>query len=306
MINIMITGAARSLGFALVKNAIARGDTVFAMVRQQADEVKFGKQDNLHVVEMDIASSMSVEHAFSEVDRILAGRKLDAVVNAAGVSTPGAIELTPTAEFEATLNTNALGSLRVMKASIPRLRGHGGRAIMITSLWGQASGAMLTAYCMSKHAIESLADCARRETTGMDMHVIVVEPGVIKTDMYLRQGPTVQALLDKMSPEQHALYHPIYNRYLNLVGGPGGKGLPGAGITAEQCAIDIEQAIFDPQPQTRYQSGDDAKGMVALAKQKSDVELDAILLEHLNNRPLDESIGSSAGSEASVYSPQSN
>jgi NAD(P)-dependent dehydrogenase (short-subunit alcohol dehydrogenase family) len=274
------------------------------MVRRQADEVKFGKHDNLHVIEMDIANSTSVEQAFAEVDRILADRKLDAVVNAAGIAAPGAIELTPTAEFEATLNTNALGSLRVMKASIPRLRGHGGRVVMITSLWGQASGAMLTAYCMSKHAIESLADCARRETNGMGMHVIVVEPGVVQTDMYLGQGPKVQSLIDEMSPEQHALYHPLYTRYLNISGGPSGKGLPGAGITAEQCAIDIERAIFDPQPQTRYQSGDDAKGMVALVKEKSDVELDAIMLEHLNNRPLGDSVVSSAGAQASVYSPQ--
>ncbi|MNC38979.1 Sepiapterin reductase [compost metagenome] len=216
----------------------------------------------------------------------MAGKQLDAVINSAAVSQPGAIELTPVSEFEQVLNTNALGSLRVMKASIPRLRGHGGRAIMITSLWGHASSAMLTAYCMSKHAVESLVDCARRETDGMGMHVIVVEPGVIQTDMYKHQGPHVQGLMDAMLPDQKLAYEPLYTRYLNIVGGAAGEGAEGAGISVEQCAIDIEQALFDPEPKPRYQSGEDARKMIALARQLSDIEMDAVLKERLNNQPL--------------------
>jgi NAD(P)-dependent dehydrogenase (short-subunit alcohol dehydrogenase family) len=256
------------------------------MVRKQSDQVKFGTHNHLHVIEMDVASNVSVEQAFVEVDRLLDGQQLDAVINAAAVSQPGAIELTPVSDFENTLNTNALGSLRVMKASIPRLRGHGGRAIMITSLWGHASSAMLTAYCMSKHAVESLVDCARRETDGMGMHVIVVEPGVIQTDMYKDQGPHVQALIDAMSPEQRHSYESLYTRYLNIVGGAAGEGAAGAGISVEQCAIDIEQALLDPEPKPRYQSGEDARKMIALVRQLSDVEMDTVLRERLNNRPL--------------------
>ena len=284
MKNLIITGSARGIGFALATRAIERGDHVFAMVRKQSDETKFGKHDNLHVVVMDVADSDSVDHGFADVDRLLAGRPLDAVINAAAISMPGAIELTSIAEFEQTLNTNALGSLRLMKASIPRQRGHGGRVIMVTSLWGHASGAMLSAYCMSKHAIESLVDCARRETDGMNMHVIAVEPGVVRTDMYRDQGPMVQKLLDAMSAEQRSIYEPLYTGYLNLVGGPGGRGVADAGITVEQCAIDIEAALFDPQPQPRYQSGEDAKQIVALVKKLSDIEMDAVLLARLNNK----------------------
>ena len=282
--NLMITGAARGIGFALATRAIERGDKVFAMVRKQSDETKFGQHDNLHVVVMDVAESESVARGFAEVDQLLAGRKLDAVINAAAISIPGAIELTSTSEFEQTLNTNALGSLRVMKAAIPRLRGHGGRVIMVTSLWGHASGAMLSAYCMSKHAIESQVDCARRETDGMNIHIIAVEPGVVRTDMYGQQGPMVQKLLDGMSSEQGHVYEPLYQRYLNLVGGAGGQGNPDAGITVEQCAMDIEAALFDPQPKPRYQSGEDAKQIVAMVKKLSDIEMDAIMLARLNNQ----------------------
>ena len=284
MKRLMITGSARGIGFALAKRAIERGDQVFAMVRRQSDEAKFGKHDNLHVVVMNVADSGSVDLGFTEVDRLLAGSSLDAVINAAAISIPGALELTSMSEFEQTLNTNALGSVRVMKAAIPRLRGHGGRVIMVTSLWGHASGAMLSAYCMSKHAIESLVDCVRRETDGMNIHIIAVEPGVVRTDMYRDQGPMVQRLLDGMSLEQSRVYGLLYKRYLNLVGGPDGNGSPDAGITVEQCAIDIEVALFDPQPKPRYQSGEDAKQIIALVKKLSDVEMDAVISARLSNQ----------------------
>ena len=283
MKNLMITGSARGIGFALAQRAIERGDTVFAMVRNQSDESRFGKHANLHVVVMDVADTASVEHGFAEVDRLLGGRKLDAVVNSAAVSYPGAIEVMPISEFETILNTNAVGSLRVLKASIPRLRGHGGRAIMVTSLWGHASGPMLSAYCMSKHAIESLVDCARRETHGMGLHVIAVEPGVVQTDMYQQQGLILQKLIDKLSPAQRDVYLPLYKRFQALVGGPTGRGDANAGITAEQCAADIEQALFDPDPKPRYQSGEDAQRIVALVKQISDLEMDAVLRQRFDS-----------------------
>ena len=153
MTTILITGAARGIGFALTNRAMSRGDTVFAMVRKQEDFGKFRKHPNLHPVLMDVADTASVEQGFAEVDRILAGKPLDVVINSAAISIPGAIELAPIKEFEDTMNTNVVGSTRVLRASIPRLRGHDGRIVLITSLWGQASSALLGSYCASKHAI---------------------------------------------------------------------------------------------------------------------------------------------------------
>ena len=157
--------------------------------------------------------------------------------------------------------------------------------IFITSLWGQASGAMLSAYCMSKHAIESLADVARRETNGMNMHVIVVEPGVIRTDMYRQQGPQVQKLIETLTPDQANLYGEMYSGYLALVGGAHGDGVPGQGITADECASDIELALFDTNPLTRYQSGDDAKKICELVRRLSDREKDELLSARLGKVP---------------------
>ncbi len=281
MSNILITGAARGIGNRLAERAIARGDRVFAVVRKRADESRFVASPNLHVIVMDVSDSASVERGFAEVDGLLNGAPLNAVVNSAAISIAGAIELAPVAEYEQTFNTNTLGSLRVLKAAIPRLRGHDGRVVLVTSLWGRASGAMLGAYCASKHAIESLADTARRETAGMNMHVILVEPGVVKTDMLTGQVPDAEALLAKMNAVERTNYGNLYRRYTDVVGKGGNTA-----ISADQCAAAIERAMFAPKPRTRYRIGTDSKIVCFLAWLLPDRWMDGLMGLALNNKPL--------------------
>jgi len=278
---ILITGAARGIGRELVRRAVARNDRVFAVVRKDADRARFEAARNLDVVLMDVAVSESVEAGFAEVDRLLAGQRLDAIIHAAAISRPSAIEIAPMAEFESILNTNTLGSLRVLKAAIPRLRGHGGRLILVTSLWGKASGALLGAYCASKHAIESLADTARRETAGMNLHVILAEPGVVLTDMLSTQAPEVEALIPKMTAEQHSLYESLYRRYAKLTGAAGGTA-----ITTARCAADIERALDARRPRTRYRIGRDAKVVCFLNWLLPDRWMDGLMGLSLNRKPL--------------------
>ena len=279
MAHILVTGAARGIGHTVVERALARGDTVIAVVRKAADSSRFTASNNLYVVLMDMADTESVQRGFEQVDELLAGKPLNGIVNCAAISVPGAIELTPVDEFEKILNTNALGSLRILKAAIPRLRGHGGRLVLVTSLWGRASGALLGAYCASKHTIESLADTARRETAGMNLHIVVAEPGVVMTEMLTTQGPAVQGYLDKMSAPQRTLYGALYQRYFKLVSSP-------KGITADQCAAGIERALFDTRPAARYRIGTDSKLVCFLNWLLPDRWMDGVMAQSLNNKPL--------------------
>jgi NAD(P)-dependent dehydrogenase (short-subunit alcohol dehydrogenase family) len=281
MPTVLITGAARGIGHELAVRALARGDTVFAVVRKQADRARFGASSNLYVVLMDVAATASVDSGFAEVDRLLNGRTLDAIVHAAAIAKPNAIEVSTVAAFEETLNTNTLGSLRILKAAILRLRGHHGRLVLVTSLWGQASGAMVSSYAASKHAIESLADSARRETAGMNLHIIVVEPGVVKTDMLTTQATQCEALIPDMSEDQKRLYSALYLRYANLTRA-GGR----TAISAAQCAAVIEKALSARRPRTRYRAGLDSKIVCFLAWLLPDRWMDGLMGMSLNRKPL--------------------
>ena len=281
MLSILITGAARGIGHELVQRALARGDLVFATVRKPADAERFPATQNLKVILMDVADSASVEQGFAEIDRLLQGRQLDAVINAAAISLPGALELAPISEFEQTLNTNAVGSARIARAAIPRLRGHGGRLIFVTSLWGRAAGGLLASYCASKHAIEAIADVARRETAGMNLHVVVCQPGVVMTKMLTGQAADIEALLAKMTPAQKDVYGVYYQRYAKLT-----SSATGSAITTAKAAENIERALFAKRPRTRYQFGIDSKLVCFLAWLLPDRWMDAMMNASLNRKPL--------------------
>lgn len=281
MATILVTGAARGIGNTLVRRAVNRGDHVIACLRKESDIEKFEAAPNLQFVIMDVSSTESVEQAFGRVDSLLGGKKLDAVVNSAAIQVSGALEVVPMADFENHYNTNTLGSVRIIRNALPRLRGHGGRLILVTSLWGRAAGPLLGAYCSSKHAIEALADVARRETVGQDVHIVVAQPGVVLTDMYTKQADEIKTKIAELGDAERSLYANLYRRYLKLVES-GGR----AAITADKAAENIEKAIFAARPRRRYQFGLDSKVVCFLAWLLPVSIMDFLLKQSLNNKPL--------------------
>lgn len=281
MATILITGAASGIGNALARRALARGDTVFAVDRNPVDRAAFENAANLHPIQMDVSDTAAVERGFAEVDVLLGGRPLDHVVNAAGISPSASLELAGMAECELLMNVNALGSLRVLKASIPRLRGHGGRIVLVTSLMGQVTTALTGAYSASKHAAEAYADAARRETTGMNLHIIIAEPGVVKTSMSAGVYTDTEMRIKNMTPEEDSLYGAMYRRYIKLVAGGSGNA-----ITAEQAAQSIEKALFSARPATRYRFGLDSKLVCFLDWLLPDRWMDGLLGLMVNHKPL--------------------
>jgi len=271
MASILITGAGSGIGKALVERAVARGDRTIAVVRSQADHDAYPKAPNLKVVRMDVSRSDSVTAGFAEADVWLAGTRLDAVVNCAAVCPLGAVEVQAPEVILDTLNTNAVGSARVLRAALPRLRGHNGRIALVTSLWGKVSGPMLSAYCSSKFAIEAIADAARRETEGQGVDIILIEPGVVRTKMVADQVDGAQAATDALPSEHAAVYGSLYRKYHAMIAKNSG-----GGVSADECAAGIEAAIFARKPRTRYRIGMDSKAVTTLARLLPDRALDSM------------------------------
>lgn len=263
---------------ALACRVKSRGHHVISTVRNAAEVSLLTPEQQQSIVEMDVSDTDSVSRAFERIDSDLEGRTLDAIVHCAGVARPGAVELTSIEEFAAILNTNSLGSLRVMQQAIPRLRGHGGRLVLLTSLWGRASGAMLAAYCASKHAVEAIADSARRETANMNMHIVIAEPGVVRTSMAAGQVSAMDRLIDDLSPAQDIHYGRLYRRYRSLV-----ESAPA--LSADECAAQIEKILTVKRPATRYRIGTDSKLVCTLNWLLPDRAMDAMMAFSLNNNP---------------------
>lgn len=267
--SILITGAGSGIGRALVELALRQGDRVIAAVYADAERENLGAGPNLHVVRMDVSSTDSVEDGFAAADAWLKGESLDVVVNCAGVCPLGALEVQPETVLLDTLNINAVGSARVLRAALPRLRGHDGRIALVASLWGKVSGPMLSAYCASKYAIEAIVDATRREIAGQDVKIMVIEPGVVRTPLVARQVDEAERAAEALSGENARLYGGLYRKYHDMI-----RKNAGGGVSPEDCARQIYAAVTAARPATRYRVGSDAVAITTMARLLPDRMLD--------------------------------
>ena len=273
---ILITGAGSGMGRELARRAVSRGDFVVAGIHDHDERRNLPAADNLAVIFMDVGSSGSVMEGFMQLDSIIGDRKLDLVINCAGISPSGAIEVEPIEVLERTLNVNAVGTARVIKAALPRLRQSGGRILVFASLWGKVAGPLLGAYCASKHAIEALVDSVRRETHGQGVDIVLIEPGVVRTNMVAQTVSGSRSGSDGLPEEHRPFYAPIYERFARMI-----ERESTGGVSVEQAADVIERAAFAKAPATRYTIGKDAKAVIALSRILPDRALDLVFRKML-------------------------
>ncbi|XP_078695097.1 D-beta-hydroxybutyrate dehydrogenase, mitochondrial-like isoform X2 [Branchiostoma floridae x Branchiostoma belcheri] len=75
------------------------------------------------------------------------------------------------------MEVNTFGTVRVTKAFLPLIRRAKGRVVNVTSAEGLHSTPTVSAYCMTKAALESFSDALRHEMHKWGVKVIIVEPG---------------------------------------------------------------------------------------------------------------------------------
>jgi NAD(P)-dependent dehydrogenase (short-subunit alcohol dehydrogenase family) len=178
-----ITGTSSGFGRQLTELLLERGDRVVATVRS-ADALsdlanRYGS--HLRIKALDVTDSAAirkiVDEAFTEVHRI------DVVVSNAGYVLLGAAEEVSDPQIERQLNTNLLGSIRLARAVIPRLRSQGGgRIIQISSSQGQVAYPTMGVYAATKWAIEGFYEGTIPEIAPFGIEVTLVEPGASRTN----------------------------------------------------------------------------------------------------------------------------
>src|SRR5205814_6238240 len=107
---------------------------------------------------------------------------LGALVNNAGYSQSGAMETVSLDRVREQFETNVFGLLRMCQLVLPAMRRQGvGRIVNLSSMGGRLTFPGGGAYHATKHAVEALTDVLRFEVAGFGVHVVVIEPGLIRT-----------------------------------------------------------------------------------------------------------------------------
>jgi NAD(P)-dependent dehydrogenase (short-subunit alcohol dehydrogenase family) len=184
---ILVTGANRGIGRALVEEALRRGaKKVYAGTRgalQHPDK-------RVTPLTLDVTNEEQIQAAVEEVE------SLDILINNAGVSPFD--DLSDRRVLEQQLAVNLFGPYDVTQAFLPLLTRSRGAMVNILSLSSLAAVPFSPAYSVSKAAAFSLSQSLRTLLAGRGVSVHRVLPGPVDTDM------TRDLDIPKASPESVA------------------------------------------------------------------------------------------------------
>ena len=183
----IVTGAASGLGRAVAVSLARRGchlalvDVNRAGLADTAARVApQGVRASQNLV--DVANPEAIA-ALPEV--VLAEhRRVDILINNAGVALGGAFEEVSEADFEWLFAINFWGVVRMTRAFLPLLHASDdARIVNLSSVLGLIAAPRQVAYCASKFAVRGFSEALRQELAGSTVAVTVVHPGGIATSI---------------------------------------------------------------------------------------------------------------------------
>lgn len=271
---VVITGASSGIGAACAKHLDQLGFTVWAGVRRQADgdALVRAASPRLRVVMLDVTDPISVAEAGRTIAEETSGSGLAALVNNAGISVAGPLELLPLADVRMQFEVNVIGALAVTQALLPSLRLARGRLINISSIAGLAATPFLGAYCGSKFALEAMSDALRLELAPWGITVSLIEPGAIQSQIWQRATMSATRTLGEVAPESLALYAQPLGRMQKVIAGAAARAIP-----ADEVARTVARALTASRPRTRYLVGHDARFRALLRRILPDRVQDRLL-----------------------------
>ncbi|KAA2212517.1 SDR family NAD(P)-dependent oxidoreductase [Teichococcus oryzae] len=176
---VMVSGATRGIGRAILDRLLEAGCVVSAGVRSTAS---LPAHPRLSHHSFDAARAGAAEGWVAAT--VARHGRIDAVVNAAGINTRGTLLDPDETAMDAAWTVNTKGPLRVIRAAWPHLAASGsGRVLNIASLSGKRVRNDNLAYAMSKFAVMALTQEVRRLGHDHGIRASALCPGFVDTDM---------------------------------------------------------------------------------------------------------------------------
>ena len=232
----LITGVSSGFGYEMTKILLKKGDTVIGTVRNTAKVESLIKQypDTFDCRLLDVTDVAAVQQTVKE--SFEKHGKIDVVVSNAGYGLFGCVEELSDEEINHIIATNLVGSIQLLKASIPYMRKQGGgRMIQMSTYGAQVAYPANSMYHATKFGIEGFCEALAQEVAQFNIGVTMVEPGGARTEF--RYG---SAKVAKLMPEYESCHG-----FLNML--DASKGLA-PGDPVKMAERIIESADKTPAP----------------------------------------------------------
>jgi NAD(P)-dependent dehydrogenase (short-subunit alcohol dehydrogenase family) len=178
-----ITGCSTGFGRELAKLVLDRGYRAVVTARDpaKAEDIAKGYEDRALVLELDVTDPVEVEAATKSAEKRF--RRIDVLVNNAGIGYFGAVEESEEEEIRRMFEINFFGLSRMTRAVLPIMRRQrSGHIVNISSIGGLKSFPALAYYNATKYAVEGFSESLALETAPLGIKVTIVEPSGFRTD----------------------------------------------------------------------------------------------------------------------------
>jgi len=269
----LVTGSSSGIGFETSLGLARNGFYTFASMRDvlKGNKIKeLAKKENLpiEIIELDVDKEDSIKNAIKSV--VEKKQRIDVLVNNAGWGLWGSVEDVSIDEFKEQFETNFFSIIRMIHEVAPIMREQkSGHIINISSIAGRIGFPISPAYISSKFALEGLSESLRFELMPFGVNVIIIEPGMIKTNFF-------EPMKLGKKAEKADVYKSITEKVLSGV-----KMMAQMATDPKEVSNTIIQVIKEEKPLPRYIVGNDASMFLEAKKMKTDIEFENYLKKEL-------------------------
>jgi len=266
----IVTGSSSGIGFETSLMLAKNGFKTYATMRDpsKSDKIRqiaIDKKLPIEVGQLDVTKESSVDNAISAI--VEQEGQIDVLVNNAGYGLMGPAEELTIDELRDQFETNVFGVLRTTKKVLPVMRrNQHGTIINLSSVVGKVGIPTMSGYVSSKFALEGLMESMRYELEPFGIKVVLVEPGVIKTN-FLNSSVFAKNALEQSSP---------YRTLIQKMGEDVGSKFEN-GASPTEVANVILLAATSTNPEIRYSVGSDASSLLDARSKMSDTDFETFL-----------------------------
>ena len=219
----LITGASRGIGRAIACAFASAGYDLFLTCLRSEEAIKqlcrdLSERCGVRAVPFcgDMGDFAAVQSLFSGI------RRLDVLVNNAGISHIGLLSDMSPEEWRRIMATNLDSCFYTCKLAVPLMvHEKRGKILNISSVWGSAGAAMEAAYAASKGAVNSLTKALAKELAPSNIQVNAIACGVIDTDMNrCFSEEEMRALIEEIPADRLGSAEEVAALALQLAGSP--------------------------------------------------------------------------------------
>jgi len=255
---VLISGCSSGIGAATAETLVRAGHTVYATARRTetlADLEALG----CHALALDVTSEDSMIAAVKAVEADHG--KVGTLINNAGYGEYGPIEEADLDRVRTMFETNVFGLARLTQLVLPAMRrSRSGRIVNIGSMGGRITFPVGGFYHASKYAVEAISDALRVEVKPFGIDIILVEPGLIRTNFESRVNESLEtgrpahgqetAYADLLAASDKSTTSGYANDFITT--------------SPEAVAAVILRAVESTRPRSRYVVTSAAKALISL------------------------------------------